>query len=177
MVSIRDVYQSLAMMVNMAEQAPGDLETVRTFLNTWEIPNDTREPVDRLSEWAAEFGGEGLAELRDDLRAALGQTHPIGLTGALSRYPLTVLLNRSERPVELAPVEPTTGARLLAVALNAVADGHWHRLRACPDCQWVFYDSSRNASRTWCAMTSAGPSRRGCGSIAKTRAYRARTNK
>lgn len=165
-------------MVNMAEQAPGDLETVRTFLNTWEIPNDTREPVDRLEEWAAEFGGaDGLAKLRDDLRTALGQTHPVGLAGTLSRYPLTVVLASSERPVELAPVEPSTGGRLLALAVSAIADGQWHRLRACPDCQWVFYDSSRNASRTWCAMTSGGPSGRGCGSIAKTRAYRARTHK
>jgi predicted RNA-binding Zn ribbon-like protein len=37
----------------------------------------------------------------------------------------------------------------------------------------VFYDSSRNARRTWCSMTAAGGAR-GCGSIAKTRAYRAR---
>jgi hypothetical protein len=163
-------------MVNMAEEAPGDLETVRNFLNTWEIPNDTREPVDRLSEWAAEFGElEGLAELRDDLRAALGQTHPIGLTGALSRHPLTAALG-PERPVGLAPVDPTAAGRLLALAVDAIADGKWHRLRACPDCQWVFYDSSRNASRTWCAMTAGGPTGRGCGSIAKTRAYRARTH-
>ena len=48
-----------------------------------------------------------------------------------------------------------------------------HHLRTCPDCGWVFYDSGRNARRTWCSMTAADGAR-GCGSIAKTRAYRAR---
>ena len=31
-----------------SQAAPGTLEVVRTFLNTWWIPNDTREPTDEL---------------------------------------------------------------------------------------------------------------------------------
>ena len=31
-----------------SQVAPGTLEMVRTFLNTWRIPNDTREPIDEL---------------------------------------------------------------------------------------------------------------------------------
>ena len=31
-----------------SQVAPGTLEVVRTFLNTWRIPNDTREPIDEL---------------------------------------------------------------------------------------------------------------------------------
>lgn len=43
-----------------------------------------------------------------------------------------------------------------------------HRLRICgnPDCRWVFYDETRNASRRWCGPT--------CSSLIKVRRYRAR---
>ena len=70
------------------------------------------------------------------------------------------------------PERDTTASALVAIVVGAIAAGRWHRLRACPDCGWVFYDTSRNARRTWCSMTAAGGAR-GCGSIAKTRAYRA----
>ena len=30
------------------DPAPGELELVRRFLNTWKVPNDTRVPVDGL---------------------------------------------------------------------------------------------------------------------------------
>ncbi len=49
------------------------------------------------------------------------------------------------------------------------AQGAWPRLKACPadDCQWAFYDGSRNRSRTWCWMEE-------CGNREKTRRYRSR---
>jgi predicted RNA-binding Zn ribbon-like protein len=75
--------------------------------------------------------------------------------------------------LQVVPEDRTSAAVLLSFAIAAISAGIWHRLRACPDCGWVFYDSSRNARRTWCSMTAAGGAR-GCGSIAKTRAYRAR---
>jgi hypothetical protein len=50
---------------------------------------------------------------------------------------------------------------ILAIVLMAVADGQWQRLKACPDCRWVFYDHTRNASKRWCLMhaeaRTAGP--------------------
>jgi hypothetical protein len=54
----------------------------------------------------------------------------------------------------------------------AVADGQWQRLKACPDCRWVFYDHTRNASKRWCLMHAGGPDGRACGTIAKLRQYR-----
>ena len=30
----------------MNQNAPNELEYIREFLNTWRIPNDTREPID-----------------------------------------------------------------------------------------------------------------------------------
>lgn len=64
---------------------------------------------------------------------------------------------------------PALFARLLAAVADSQCAGTWDRLKACAaeDCQWAFYDSSRNHSRTWCSMEV-------CGNRAKTRAYRAR---
>lgn len=59
--------------------------------------------------------------------------------------------------------------RLVAIVLEALWDGTWRRLKACPGeaCNYAFYDRTRNYSRTWCTMAR-------CGSRAKMRAYRAR---
>jgi predicted RNA-binding Zn ribbon-like protein len=64
---------------------------------------------------------------------------------------------------------PALFARLLTAVADSQCAGTWDRLKACAaeDCQWAFYDSSRNHSRTWCSMEV-------CGNRAKTRAYRAR---
>ena len=47
--------------------------------------------------------------------------------------------------------------------------GAWPRVKACAaeECQWAFYDTSRNRSRTWCSMDV-------CGNREKTRRYRGR---
>ncbi len=57
--------------------------------------------------------------------------------------------------------------RLLGVVFEAMVDGSWQRLKACPQCRWAFYDYSRNRSASWCSMQL-------CGGRAKARAYRAR---
>jgi predicted RNA-binding Zn ribbon-like protein len=64
---------------------------------------------------------------------------------------------------------PGALSRILAVVYTAMADESWHRLKACrlDDCQWAFYDQSKNRSRTWCSMKV-------CGNRAKARAYRER---
>ena len=57
------------MMVNTDDQAaPGDLERIRTLLNTWLIPNDTRVATDRF------HGNAVVRELRDDLRRVVEGT-------------------------------------------------------------------------------------------------------
>lgn len=57
---------------------------------------------------------------------------------------------------------------LLVAVQSAVADGSWQRLKICVDsqCEWAFFDASKNRSRNWCEW--------GCGNRAKTRSYRAR---
>ena len=154
-------------MVNSDDQAaPGDLERIRALLNTWLIPNDTRVATDRFR------GNAVVRELRDDLRRVVEGT-------ASADH----ILNTWVRRLDVRP-NITNGAvlfrgngsagRRLAIAVTAMTDGAWSRLKACPDCRWVFYDHTRNGSKRWCLMTAGGPSGRSCGSIAKVRAHRER---
>jgi predicted RNA-binding Zn ribbon-like protein len=47
---------------------------------------------------------------------------------------------------------------LLAIAAQAMAKGSWQRLKICPghDCDWAFYDHSRNQAGRWCSMSVCG---------------------
>jgi predicted RNA-binding Zn ribbon-like protein len=58
---------------------------------------------------------------------------------------------------------------LLLIARGAQEDGTWERLKVCtnPDCQWVFFDRSRNQQGSWCDMAV-------CGNRHKNRELRAR---
>jgi predicted RNA-binding Zn ribbon-like protein len=58
---------------------------------------------------------------------------------------------------------------LLLVIRDAQRDGTWTRLKACAndDCQWAFYDQSRNRGGAWCTMAV-------CGNRLKNRDFRAR---
>jgi predicted RNA-binding Zn ribbon-like protein len=63
-------------------------------------------------------------------------------------------------------VDATLG-RIVAVAFSALTDGVWSRLKPCQNCNWTFYDSSRNRFAKWCAMAI-------CGNRRKSREYRRR---
>jgi CGNR zinc finger len=178
--------------------APGTLEVVRTFLNTWRIPNDTREPSDELvsldvmqqfySSW---FGGQAgdqeicivpelVLQLRADLRSILGTSDVLVLSEWLSRQPVEVMLSTGEEGIPILKYKPAgvQGCRLcaevLALVVEAIAHNTWTRLKACPDCQWVFYDHTKNKNKVWCLMTASGPQGRSCGSISKVRSFRER---
>jgi predicted RNA-binding Zn ribbon-like protein len=60
-------------------------------------------------------------------------------------------------------------ARLMTIVAAAVEHGSWERLKACPreECEWAFYDKSKNRSGRWCTMES-------CGNIEKAKAFRER---
>jgi hypothetical protein len=179
---------------NWNTPAPGDLELVRRFLNTWRIDAATRQPADELPwllrdprAWEERFpgwlpgGGDAedlLARLREDLRRALGA--PEGwkeaLNGWLGGYPLVARVVEEDGSVsvryEPGPEAGFAGRVLAAVASN-IADDIFFRLKACPDCRWVFYDKSRSRTRVWCGMY-AGEGGRACGTISKVRRYRQR---
>jgi predicted RNA-binding Zn ribbon-like protein len=158
--------------------APGALEQVRELLNSWLIPNDSRLPDDRFDRLARERGWTGsdaslLRELRDDLRLQVE-------SGAVDDD----CLNRWIGRVGLRPAIAAGGLRyshrsgpaghILAAVVAAIGAGAWKRLKACPDCRWVFYDNTRNGSKRWCLMYAGGPEGRACGTIAKVRRYRDR---
>jgi predicted RNA-binding Zn ribbon-like protein len=87
---------------------------------------------------------------------------------------LPLVLDVESRPPRMAPRDPGSADAALALMLGAVAqavaDGTWARFKACrePGCRWIYYDHSRNRSRTWCSMAS-------CGNRAKARAFRRRS--
>ncbi|MBB5786452.1 CGNR zinc finger domain-containing protein [Jiangella mangrovi] len=165
-------------MVN-AQEAPGVLEDVRELLNSWLIPNDTRQPDDRFDAWAAAHAVTDPAErgavrdLRDDLRAALdgGAEADAVVNRWIARAGLQP---RVEDGAVTYWHEGGPAGDLVAAVVTAMADGRWSRLKTCPDCRWAFYDHTRNGSKRWCLMTAGGPGGRSCGSIAKVRAHRAR---
>ena len=178
---------------NWNTPAPGELELVRRFLNTWRIDADTREPADELpwlledhQAWEKRFPGwppgsgdteDLLVRLRDDLRAALGAAE--GWTEALNRwlrgYPLVARVVEEEGPSVRYELGPEAGfaGRVLATVARGVEDGTFSRIKACPDCQWIFYDKSRSRTRVWCGMY-AGNGGRACGTISKVSRYRQR---
>lgn len=178
--------------------APGTLEIVRTFLNTWRIPNDTREPVDEVLSlgamhqfyfiWFGDAPGdteirivpELVRQLRADLRSILGKRDVLILNEWLARQPVAVMLSLDAegmptfryRPAGIA--ECHLCAEVVALVVEAIARSTWMRLKACPDCQWVFYDHTKNKNKVWCLMTASGPQGRSCGSISKVRSFRQR---
>lgn len=59
---------------------------------------------------------------------------------------------------------------VLQSAIEVLTEGDLRRVKQCPganDCGWLFYDTSRNATRRWCSME-------GCGSRVKMRRHYAR---
>jgi predicted RNA-binding Zn ribbon-like protein len=173
--------------------APGELELVRSFINTWDADEDI-ENVPGPDELRAWLAGHGLIDadahvteadhrraiaVREALRAALlansgldlDPDAPPVLDDAAVRARLGVRFD-AEGHVHTAPsAGGADGAmgRLLAIVADAQEAGTWPRLKAClaDDCQWAFYDLSRNRSAVWCDMKI-------CGNRQKVRSYRER---
>jgi len=170
--------------------APGDLELVRAFVNTLDIEagTDALGTPDAARNWLAGRGSrvsrlrrtdlDRLLRVREAIRDAVSARGEAGEAEALRRlnriaaaHPLTVRLG-GQGHVPLAPTGPGIDGfieRVLALVAASTIDGTWLRLKACPNggCRWLFFDHSRNGSRTWCSMGM-------CGSRAKMRAYRSR---
>ena len=176
-------------MVNGVADVPAAVAVVRDFVNTddHELGTDELETVEGFSRWLAQAGlAEGAdgatseeldlgRKLRAGLRRALELNHD-GETGslptlgeALAELPVTLTWN-GVAPVLTTDAEGALGglARVAVSAHEAVASGDWSRLKICAfdECEWAYYDHSKNRSRAYCEY--------GCGNKLKTRAYRAR---
>jgi CGNR zinc finger len=148
------------------------------LLNSWLIPNDTRQPDDRFDELASRRrwawpDASLMRERRDDLRHVVedGGTAADGLTDWIGRLRMRPVITGGQ--ISYRHGGGPTGDTF-EIVMAAIAAGTWTRLKACPDCRWVFYDNTRNGSKRWCLMTAGGPNGRGCGTIAKVRSYRDR---
>jgi predicted RNA-binding Zn ribbon-like protein len=180
--------------MNGQTAAPNQLDLVIGFVNTLDIDSGSEQLGDpaALATWLSRHGlidPEGALSDRD-LAAAIGlrealrramAAHNGGPDDASTALELDTIARRGELGVHFpAPesVRLVPGARgvdgalaaLLVPVAQAMQGGSWQRAKACraPDCQWAFYDRSRNRSATWCEMAI-------CGNRTKVRAYRART--
>lgn len=183
------------MMTVMAstQVAPGRLEQVREFVNTWDLERATDEldETRNAADWLADRGlprPEGsmteqdrkrLVAVRESLRLLLlannsGEPPPETALKTLNEQSDEAALglrfdaDGAELVSTCGGVDSTI-AHLLAIVHESMREGTWRRLKACPadDCRWAFYDRSRNRSGTWCDMSE-------CGNRAKARAYRER---
>jgi predicted RNA-binding Zn ribbon-like protein len=179
-------------MDHKRQDAPGALETVRQFVNSadFEAGTEALSDPDSLARWLAEHD---LLEPRTRATDA-DLSHALALREALRA--LTLANNGAERDPEAVAtlqaaaeraevgldfrddgshLEPRAGGvdgalgRVLGAVHEAMHDGTWARLKACPwhTCNWAFYDHTKNRSGVWCTMDV-------CGNRAKAKAYRER---
>jgi predicted RNA-binding Zn ribbon-like protein len=173
--------------------APGDLDLVKSLVNSADLEEGTDELLDPealgawlrthgLAEDAARFDAAGLERViafREAVRRLL-LSHNGGELDREAVGTLDRLAGEAAMRVEFgsdgAPALVPCGegvdralGRLFAAIARAQTDGTWERLKVCPasTCLWAFYDASRNHSRTWCSMSV-------CGNRAKARTYRRR---
>ena len=168
-----------------------EAELLVEFVNTRDLEEETDSIAEPrgLQVWIRDRTGDyleppdeealaGLLRLRESLRALLranngeevraGELAPLEEAAERSRFRTEL----SEGRLTIAPARSDLGgfeARLLLAVERLQSLGAWPRLKACTDdgCQWAFYDTTRNHSRTWCSMDV-------CGNREKTRRYRSR---
>jgi predicted RNA-binding Zn ribbon-like protein len=175
----------------MSNTAPEQLEIIRSFVNTYDHEDGTETLTDpgALTQWleahglgAPKAGAPDLQrarELREALRAILQHHGGLELDPAAPRI-VDDAAERAKLAVAFddhghAVIEPKAGGvdgalgGLLVTIADAQRDGTWSRLKACPaeDCQFAFYDRSRNRSAVWCDMKV-------CGNRNKVRSFRTR---
>jgi predicted RNA-binding Zn ribbon-like protein len=171
-------------------KAPGRLALLQRFINThnhdfplewdrigtagkaraWLEEKRLITPGERITEADA----ARLRELREALRA-LVVANQRGLPdagalevirGAAGAARLGVAIDDGGRTT----LEPAGGgavgavATLLGILHEAQLSGDWDRVKGCRQCEYAFYDRSKNRSAAWCAMSI-------CGNRTKNRAY------
>jgi predicted RNA-binding Zn ribbon-like protein len=176
-----------------AKTAPAPLYLVQRFVNSLDVESgeDELSSPEALRDWFAERGLMESADpvsaadlkraidVREGLRALLLQNngHSLDrerverLDRAVGRAPVRVRFSADREPELVATCSGVDGAiaRLMTMVASGVETGSWQRLKACPreECEWAFYDKSKNTSGRWCSMES-------CGNIEKARAFRQR---
>jgi predicted RNA-binding Zn ribbon-like protein len=173
---------------------PDDLQLVIDFVNTRDLEegSDAIDTPQALLGWLREQGladwrTRGLTasdldaaiELREALRsAALAHNGGSAAADAARTFERTArrgdlsVCFEADGAVDMTPRAAGFDgalAKLLVPVVRSSADGTWERVKACraDDCQWAFYDASRNRSGRWCNMAV-------CGNRTKVRTYRSK---
>jgi predicted RNA-binding Zn ribbon-like protein len=176
-----------------AKTAPQPLYLVQRFVNSVDLESgeDELSSPEALRDWFAERGLmdrddrvsaadlRRAIDVREGLRAVLLQNNGLPLDEesverldrAVGRAAVRVRFAAGHDPELVTDARGVDGAiaRLMAIVAAAVEHGRWERLKACPreECEWAFFDKSKNRSGRWCSMDS-------CGNIEKAKAFRAR---
>jgi predicted RNA-binding Zn ribbon-like protein len=166
-----------------AKPAPMPLLLVQAFVNTRDVQErtDLLDDAAAAKNWltsagllpaGSPFGSPELdlaRDTRESIRALVeseaGPWERKPQLGALrelaeAHHPRLTVDDRGVLGVENARDEDLADSLfgLLLIIRAAQEDGTWSRLKACanPDCQWVFYDRSRNRQGSWCEMAVCG---------------------
>jgi predicted RNA-binding Zn ribbon-like protein len=171
-------------------KAPGRLELLQRFVNSHN--HDFPEDWDRIgtpekaAAWLLEKGlvapgdpvsaadAARLRELREAIRALVIAGHG-GQPAAAAADAVRRLAGAARLSVTVdaggeTALAPACGgvdgavATLLGILHEAQLSGHWSRLKCCRQCEYAFFDRSKNRSATWCAMSI-------CGNRTKNRSY------
>ncbi len=184
------------MVMSKRRQAPGDLERVRQFVNTRQIGHVT-DRIDEPRALAAWLEEQELAPtgnratradvtravaLREALRSMLvaHNASPAASAPEDACHALDAAAQRARLRLRFsddggASLVPDAGGvsgalgRLVAIVHDSIAQGTWSRLKACREheCEWAFYDHTKNHSGAWCSMQV-------CGNRTKARTFRQR---
>jgi predicted RNA-binding Zn ribbon-like protein len=176
----------------MSRVAPGDLETLRAFVNTYDPDTgvDLLGRPEGLRAWLVEHsllsGDESVdsdphlraRRLREALKRLAVANHdavpdPVAAReadGIAAGCRLVVRLGEDGTASLGAVRGGVEGAlaHLVAIFYTATIDGTWQRFKVCGNdtCQWAFYDGSKNRSGRFCGTA--------CGNAVSARAYRRR---
>ena len=161
------------------------LDRLIEFVNTNDVQaaHDTLRGPEEATSWLVAQGLDvgklgrddwaALLAFREGVRAVAATNNGYGVdTDAVAALQAAIDRATVDGGLEIASVSPAGRALapLVGALMAAQADGSWARVKACArdSCRWLFYDTTRNHSRTWCTSTT-------CGSREKAkRAYRRR---
>ena len=176
-------------------KAPGRLELLQRFVNSHnhDFPPDwdrigTPEKAQawlrqkRLVAPGEEISDADVArlrELREAIRALVvanqgGQAAPAA-ADVIRRFSAGAELSVTVDEAGRTALEPAghgadaAVATLLGILHEAQLSGDWPRMKGCRQCEYAFFDRSKNRSAAWCAMSI-------CGNRTKNRAFYRRTH-
>jgi predicted RNA-binding Zn ribbon-like protein len=156
---------------DVPKAAPEPLRQVQLLVNSIDVHNQVEWLPDWLAARRLRHKRKHAVELREALRSLVLANNGVALDAAALEVfnraadRVAVKLDAGGRPRVLADGDALDD--IVVIALSAMFDGTWARLKACPNCHWSFYDYSPNRSATWCSMEL-------CGNRTKTRRYRRR---